>query len=148
MGVVPELELWGGSKTLSRLGEIAFVLVEAAHPDACGLLDVFHIYKGGSDFAGVRLFNGSALHVFHMNDYPTKPPRAKITDADRVYPGDGSAPLVALLRTLQAIRFSGLLSLELFNRQYWKLDALSVARTGLAKLRAIVDRALGNRQSQ
>jgi sugar phosphate isomerase/epimerase len=140
-GVVPELELWGGSKTLSRLGEIAFVLVEAAHPQACGLLDVFHIYKGGSDFTGLRLFNGASLHVLHMNDYPTEPPREKLSDADRVYPGDGSAPLVALMRNLQTIGFSGMLSLELFNRQYWKLDALTVARTGLEKTRAIVDRA-------
>ena len=118
------------------------MLVEAAHPDACALLDVFHVYKGGSDFAGVRLFSGTAMHVFHMNDYPTEPPREKVTDADRVYPGDGFAPLVALLRNLQAIGFSGMLSLELFNRQYWKLDALTVARTGLEKTRAIVDRAL------
>jgi 2-keto-myo-inositol isomerase len=141
VGVVPELELWGGSKTLSRLSEIAFVLVEAAHPDACALLDVFHIYKAGSDFASLRLFNGGAMHVFHINDYPSEPPRNKVTDADRVYPGDGSAPLIAMFRNLQAIGFSGMLSLELFNREYWKQDALAVARTGLEKTRAIVERA-------
>ena len=39
-GIVPQLELWGSSKTLSRMGEVAFVLVEAAHPDACTVLDV------------------------------------------------------------------------------------------------------------
>ncbi len=141
-GVIPELELWGGSKTLSRLGEIAFVLVEAAHPEACALLDVIHIYKGGSDFNGVRLLNGSTMHVLHMNDYPAEPPREKITDADRVYPGDGCAPLVALMRNLLAIGYTGMLSLELFNREYWKRDAQSVARTGLEKMRTIVERAL------
>ena len=31
-GVTPELEIWGHSKTLSRLSEAAAVLVEAAHP--------------------------------------------------------------------------------------------------------------------
>ena len=34
-GVVPEVELWGGSKTLSRLGEAALVAIESGHPRAC-----------------------------------------------------------------------------------------------------------------
>jgi 2-keto-myo-inositol isomerase len=143
MGVVPQLELWGGSKTLHRLGEVAYVIVEAAHPDACPLLDAFHIYKGGSDFAGLRLFNGAAMHVFHINDYPAEPPRDKVTDAHRVYPGDGVAPLSEILRWLHASGFRGLLSLEVFNREYWKQDALAVARTGLEKVKAAVHKALG-----
>ena len=52
-----------------------------------------------------------------MNDYPADPPRATITDADRVYPGDGIAPLGELVRILQAIGFHGYFSLELFNRE-------------------------------
>ena len=133
LGIVPELEMWGGSKTLSRMSQIAYVLVETGHPAACGLLDVFHIFKGGSDFAGIRIFNGAALHVLHMNDYPALP-REKATDADRVFPGEGTAPIVALLRDLRAIGYDGYLSLELFNRGYWKQDALTtVARTGREK---------------
>ena len=142
-GVVPELELWGSSKTLSRLGEIAFVIVEAAHADACALLDVFHIYKGASHFASLRMFNGSTLHVLHVNDYPADPPREKVTDADRVYPGDGVAPYGELLRNLRDIGYRGFLSLELFNRGYWQQDALTVARTGREKIQAVVQKALG-----
>ncbi len=93
MGVVPQLELWGFSKNLSRLGELAFVAAEADHPDACVLPDVYHIYKGGSGFNGLRMFNGRQVHAFHINDYPADPPRDTISDADRVYPGDGVAPL-------------------------------------------------------
>ncbi len=140
LGIVPELEMWGGAKTLSRMSQIAYVLVEAAHPDACGLLDIFHIYKGGSDFAGVRVFNGSALHVLHVNDYPAGLTREKASDADRVYPGDGAAPIVTLLADLQAIGYRGMLSLELFNRDYWKQDAMTVARTGREKIQALVQR--------
>ena len=142
LGIVPELEMWGGAKTLSRMSQIAYVLVEAGHPDACGLLDIFHIYKGGSDFAGVRVFNGSALHVLHVNDYPAGLTREKANDSDRVYPGDGAAPIVTLLRDLQAIGYNGMLSLELFNRDYWKQDALTVARTGREKIQALVERAV------
>jgi sugar phosphate isomerase/epimerase len=137
-GVVPEVEVWGGSKTLHRLGEAALVAIESGHPGACILPDVYHLYKGGSTIQGLALLDGAAIHVFHMNDYPAAPPRATITDADRVYPGDGIAPLAELVRTLRAIGFRGYFSLELFNREYWQQDARTVARTGLEKMRAIV----------
>jgi sugar phosphate isomerase/epimerase len=138
LGVVPEVELWGPSKTLNRLGEAALVAIESGHKNACILPDVYHLYKGGSSLPGLALLGGSTIHVFHMNDYPANPPRATITDADRVYPGDGIAPLGELVRILHTIGFHGYFSLELFNREYWKLDARSVARTGLEKMRAIV----------
>ena len=141
-GVVPQLELWGFSPSLSRLGETALVVVEAGRPDACILADVYHLYKGGSGFGGLRALSAACLQVFHLNDYPADPPRAKITDADRVYPGDGVAPLVPLLRDLHALGFKGMLSLELFNRDYWKQDPLVVAKTGLAKMKAVVAKAL------
>jgi 2-keto-myo-inositol isomerase len=141
-GVVPQLELWGRSKTVSRMGEAAFVLVEAAHPDACTILDVFHVYTGGSDFGGIRMFNADALQVFHMNDYPASPPREKATDADRIYPGDGVAPFTQIIRDLRAIGFYGSLSLELFNKKYYQQDPLVVARTGLEKMKDVVAKAL------
>jgi sugar phosphate isomerase/epimerase len=77
-----------------------------------------------------------------MNDYPAAPPRPEITDAHRVYPGDGVAPLKAILGTLAAIGFRGTLSLELFNRDYWQQDPLEVARRGLAKMRRAVEAVL------
>jgi len=138
MGVVPQAEVWGFSKTLGKLGDAALVAIESGHPSACILPDAYHLYKGGSEFRGVRLLNGNAMHVFHFNDYPASPPRSEINDAQRVYPGDGIAPLKELLRDLRDIGYRGFLSLELFNRDYWKLDALTVASTGLAKMRAVV----------
>ena len=62
----------------------------------------------------------------------------EITDAHRVYPGDGVAPLKPMLRDLRALGFKGVLSLELFNPEYYKRDALEVARTGLEKMKAVV----------
>ena len=141
-GVVPQLELWGFSEPLHRLGEVALVAVESGHPSARVLLDVYHIYKGGSDFHGLKLIEGSAIEVFHFNDYPADPPRSRIRDADRVYPGDGVAPLRSILRDIHRTGFRGMLSLELFNPEYWQRDALSVARTGLRKMRSAVKKSL------
>ncbi len=143
MGVEPQLELWGFSKTLSRIGEVAYVAAESGHPKAGILLDVYHIYKGGSDFNGLKLLNGGSIHVFHMNDYPDTPARDKIGDQHRVYPGDGIAPLDQFFRDLLAIGFRGALSVELFNRGYWKQEPLEVAKTALAKTKAAVKKSLG-----
>jgi sugar phosphate isomerase/epimerase len=143
MGVVPQVEVWGFSKSLNRLGETMLVAMETGHPKACLLPDVYHLYKGGSDFTGLKLLGGAAMHVFHMNDYPADLSRAIIQDKDRVYPGDGVAPLKEMVRSLRDLGFRGALSLELFNPGYWKQDALLVARTGLAKMKAVVRAALG-----
>jgi 2-keto-myo-inositol isomerase len=137
--VVPQVEVWGFSKTLGRLGEAACVAIETGHAKACILPDVYHLYRGGSDFGGIKLLAPSAIHVFHFNDYPAEPPRTQLTDADRVYPGDGVAPLRSLLHELSAGGFRVTLSLELFNRKLWNQDPHTVARTGLDKMKAVID---------
>jgi sugar phosphate isomerase/epimerase len=140
-GVIPELEIWGHSTTLGKLSEALFVAAQCNHPQACLLLDVFHLYKGGSDFAGLRLVNGAALPCLHFNDYPASPPREAIKDSDRIFPGDGVAPLTQMLRDLFAAGFRGALSLEIFNATYWKDDPYGVARIGLEKMKAAVAKA-------
>ncbi len=142
IGVVPQVEIWGPSKTLSRLGEAVLVALESGQPQACVLADVYHLYKGGSGYRGVKMLGPQVLQVIHMNDFPAQPDRDHITDADRVYPGDGVAPLVPFLRDLRTIGFRGFLSLELFNREYYKQDPLEVARRGLDKMKAVVQASL------
>jgi len=142
-GVVPQVEIWGSSKNLHRLGQSMFVVLESGHPNACLLPDVYHIYKGGSDFTGLKLLSAQAIHVFHLNDYPADPPRDRIGDRDRVMPGDGIAPLTKIIRDLHANGSRAVLSLELFNPNYWKQDPLTVAKTGLTKMKASVFKALG-----
>ncbi|MCY2993027.1 MAG: sugar phosphate isomerase/epimerase [Planctomycetota bacterium] len=142
MGLVPQLELWGFSKSMSHLSEVLLVAMESRDPDACVLPDIFHMYKGGSDFGGLRFIHGQAIHVFHVNDYPDQVSPADVTDAQRVFPGDGVAPLTQIFRALREIGFRGVLSLELFNREYWKQDPFQVAKTGLEKMRTAVQKAL------
>ncbi len=141
-GVAPLLELWGMSQTLSRLEEATYVALAGGHPKAAMLLDVYHLYKGGTPAHCLRLLSGDAIGLFHVNDYP-KIARETITDADRVYPGDGIAPLDEILRILAANGYVGMLSVELFNAEYWQQDATLVARTGLEKIKAAMARALG-----
>ena len=141
IGLVAQFELWGFSKNFSRLGECVCVAIETGHPKACVLADVFHLYKGGSEFHGMRLLGPSAIQVLHMNDFPADPPREKIDDSYRIYPGDGVAPLTEILQTLHATGGQKVLSIELFNRAYWSQDPVAVAKTGLAKMKEVVAKA-------
>ncbi|MBI4605713.1 MAG: sugar phosphate isomerase/epimerase [Planctomycetes bacterium] len=142
-GVVPAVEVWGFAKNGHRLGQCAFIALEAQHPRACVLPDVYHLHKGGSGLGGVRLLSGSMIAGFHMNDYPASPPRETITDAHRVYPGDGIAPLKQLFQDLRTIGYRGAVSVELFNPEYYKQDPLLVARTALEKTRSVMRAAAG-----
>ena len=133
--VIPLLELWGASATLSQLSDCVAIAVATAHAQASLLLDAYHLYRGGNQFVSLAQVAGSSMHVFHINDYPANPPREKLVDADRVYPGDGICPLVDIVKTLRKSGFGGVLSLELFNKTYWESgDPLSVAKTGLEKM--------------
>jgi len=136
IGVIPLLELWGTNAMLSKLSDCVTIAIASKHPKASLLLDAYHYYRGGNQFESLKQIAGSSMHVFHVNDYPADPPREKLTDADRIYPGDGICPLAEILKTLRQSGFRGVLSLELFNKSYWESsDPLSVAKTGLEKMR-------------
>ena len=137
--VVPKVELWGFSKTLTRLGDAMLVAVQSDHPRTCLLPDVYHLYKGGSGFEGLRLLGPEAYHVIHMNDYPARPPRPPRSQTR----GAASTRATALLRSSTSCpssrgRLPRCASLELFNRDYWDQDPLLVAQTGLQKMKAVV----------
>jgi len=142
IGLVPQLELWGFSKNLNHLSECTAVAMETDHPKACVLADIFHLYKGGSKLQGIRLLGPSAIQVLHMNDFPSDPPREKIDDSYRIFPGDGTGPVNQVVALLHATGGQKVLSLELFNRTYWAEDPLTVAKKGLAKMKAAAEKAL------
>lgn len=141
VGIVPALEVWGFSKNLGRLSECVAVAMETGHRNACVLADVFHLYTGGSDYSGIRLLGPETIQVLHLNDYPSDPPREKLDDSYRIYPGDGVAPLIGLLQMWRRTGGVKVLSLELFNRKYWSEDPLVVAKTGLARMKTVVAKA-------
>ncbi|SDE15938.1 2-keto-myo-inositol isomerase [Pricia antarctica] len=116
--VTPLLELWGMG-ALHNLGDCAKIAIDTGHPNAAILLDFYHIYRGGNAWETLDILNGSRLPVIHMNDYPATPSREKLTDADRVLPGEGICPFNEILPKLYASGFSGGLSVELFNKGYW-----------------------------
>ena len=137
-GVVPHLELWGFSKNLSRVSEVYYVALESGHASAKVLLDVFHLYKGGSSLSTLSLVAPSSVDILHMNDYPAQLTPSVITDADRIYVGDGVAPIKQIIKTLGKRNTPLVLSTEVFNKNYYAQDALLVAKTALRKMKKLV----------
>lgn len=140
-GVIPHLELWGFSKNLSNLSELLYVAAACGHPETKLLTDVYHLHKGGSSFQSLKLIAADAIEIFHINDYPETPDRMSIKDADRVFPGEGVAPLDEILNILAHNRDKVVLSLELFNQEYYRRDALEVAKEGLRTMKNAVANA-------
>jgi sugar phosphate isomerase/epimerase len=141
LGVIPQVEVWGASANLSHVAEAIYVAAKSGHPDACVLADAFHMYKGHCPHSTLRFLSRQTAHCFHMNDYPASPPRREIKDSQRIWPGDGIGPLKEILTILAENHCRVMLSLELFNPDYWKLPALETARIGLAKMKACVNAA-------
>jgi 2-keto-myo-inositol isomerase len=142
MGVQPLLELWGTHPVLGPLSHGIYVTVATGRADASLLLDVFHFYKSGTPFAALRQINGASLRLIHLNDYPQAADSSTLNDANRIYPGDGVAPLRQILRDLHDTGFRGYLSLELFNRDYWTRSADDNLKTAMDKIRATVRSAM------
>ncbi len=138
-GVMPILEMWGSSPNLKKISQVMYVATEAGHKDARVLLDTFHIFKGGSSFDSVPLVGRTAMDIMHINDYPAGIQPDKISEPDRIYPGDGIAPLKQLLSSIQFPDNPIVLSMEVFNKSYYQQDALLVARTSLAKMKAVAE---------
>jgi 2-keto-myo-inositol isomerase len=141
-GVQPLLELWGTHPVLGPLSHGIYVTVAAERADASLLLDVFHLYKSGTAFTALKQINGASLHVIHLNDYPQAADSSTLSDSNRIYPGDGVAPLRQILRDLRDNGFRGYLSLELFNRDYWARSANENLKTAMEKIRATVRSAM------
>jgi len=138
-GVMPQLEFWGASPVMWHMGQVLMVASAANDPDVRLLPDVYHMFKGGSGFDSLKILNGQMIEIFHMNDYVGSIPREQQNDADRVYPGDGIAPLKQILTDLKNMGGMKVLSIELFNRSYWEEDPLVVAKTGIEKMQSQVN---------
>jgi 2-keto-myo-inositol isomerase len=134
-GVMPQLEFWGAFPSFFHLGQAMMVAAVANDKDAKILADVYHLFRGGSGFEGMKMLEGHSIDIFHMNDFPGGIPRLEQQDKDRVFPGDGAAPMQELANTLKSKGGEIILSLELFNPTYYAMDAGVVVTTGLEKMK-------------
>ncbi len=126
---------------LKTLGQAAGIALDANHPKAMVIPDVYHMYISEGGFEGLKLMKGDAFAIFQFNDAPATPALAQLEDKHRVYPGDGILPLPSILKDLKGTGFKGCVSLEMYNPEYWKQDLQTVAETGLRKTLEVIRKA-------
>ncbi|NUM54116.1 MAG: sugar phosphate isomerase/epimerase [Candidatus Hydrogenedentes bacterium] len=130
------MEFIGFVKGVHRLGQACCIAVDSNEPTATILPDTFHLYRGGSGFNGIKHLQPEFIADFHWNDVSAATPQFETRDKDRVMPGDGILPLTQCLKDLLEIGYTGPLSLEIFNEEYWKMDPKVAATIGVEKMRA------------
>ncbi len=129
-----------GARTLGQAAQIA---IDSGHPQAKVIPDTFHMFIGGTTFGGLHHLRGEFIAIFQFNDAPAAPARDQLQDRHRVYPGEGVLPLREILQDLKRTGYTGCVSLELYNEEYWKQDPMMVAQTGLEKTLAVIRSACG-----
>lgn len=108
-------------------------IVESVHRGNIGLvLDTFHFFVGGSNLKTLERMNKDKLFIFHINDAQDLP-RDQLKDANRLLPGDGIIPLRQILGALKKIGYAGIISVELFNPEYWQCDPNELAKEAKTK---------------
>ncbi|HZH95620.1 MAG TPA: sugar phosphate isomerase/epimerase family protein, partial [Flavisolibacter sp.] len=105
---------------LKTLGQAVGVALDANHPKASVIPDVYHMYISEGGFEGLKLLKGNSIGIFQFNDAPATPALAQLKDEHRVYPGDGILPLAQIFKDLKATGYKGCISLEMYNPLYWK----------------------------
>ncbi len=116
----------------------AWEIVKRVNRANVGLvLDTYHFYAGGSQLSSIMDIDPHKLYIFHINDVEAGP-RDRLTDAQRLLPGDGVIPLQDICRGLRNIGYKHMVSIELFRPEYWQWDALRLAEEARTKTLKII----------
>lgn len=133
-GIRPSMEFLGFVDQINNINAAWEIVQRAGDPDGTIVIDWFHMVRGqASTVDDLRRIPAGKISIVHLDDVPYQKPFAEMSDSDRVYPGEGDIPLGEMFQALRDIGYSGPVSLELFNAQYWAQDPYEVARTGFEK---------------
>ncbi len=91
------------------------------------MIDTFHFFAGNSSFEAIASLDPKRLFIFHINDAENLP-KELLTDAHRLYPGEGILPIKQIKESFDAIGYNKMVSIEIFRPEYWNQDPFEVAR--------------------
>ncbi|MBY0461516.1 MAG: TIM barrel protein, partial [Gemmataceae bacterium] len=136
-GVRLALEFRGGDAFCSCLDTALTLVEQCREPNVGVCLDLFHYYKGPSKPEDLDRL--TAANLFHVQVCDVAGvPRELMTDADRVFPGEGDFRPEPVLGRLKEISYAGAVSLELMNPTLWGLKGSQVVELGLTALRRML----------
>lgn len=127
-GVSLAFEFLGQTDCSVQTLDLAKEIVEEVDRENVGLvLDTFHFYAGNSSFEAIDALDPEKLFIFHINDAEDLP-KEELTDAHRLYPGEGILPIKEIKARFDRIGYDRMVSIEIFRPEYWNEDPFEVAR--------------------
>lgn len=113
-------------------------IVKAVDRESVGMvLDCFHFHAMNSKIEDLKKADASKIFIFHIDDSEDLPVGA-LRDDKRLWPGEGAINLDLILKTLKAIGYSEMVSVELFRPEYWDWDIEKTIKVGKEKTEEIV----------
>lgn len=138
-GVSLAFEFLGQTDCSVQTLDLAKEIVEKVNRNSVGVvIDTFHFYAGNSSFEAIDSLDPEKLFIFHINDAENLP-KEQLTDAHRLYPGEGILPISEIKNRFDRIGYDRMVSIEIFRPEYWDQDPFEVAR----KAKAATEKVLG-----
>jgi 2-keto-myo-inositol isomerase len=138
-GVSLAFEFLGQTDCSVQTLDLCSEIVEKVNRKNIGnVLDTFHFYAGNSSFEAIEQMKPEKLFIFHINDAENLP-KDQLTDAHRLYPGEGILPIKEIKERFDKIGYDRMVSIEIFRPEYWNEDPFEVAK----KAKAATEKVLG-----
>ena len=114
-------------------------IIEKVNRDNVGLvIDTFHFYAGNSTLEAIETLDPEKLFIFHINDAENLP-KENLTDAHRLYPGEGILPIREIKERFDKIGYDRMVSIEIFRPEYWNENPFEVAKRAKAATEKVLD---------
>ena len=137
-GVTLALEFIKGHPVVGCMATTTELVRQAGRPNVGVLFDFFHFMVGVSKMSDLDALSPEELTFVHLNDAPALP-REMLTDADRVWLGEGCFPIAAFRDHLMRLGYTDGVSLELFDQDVWDTDPYDVAARAFKNASAFID---------
>ena len=137
-GVSIMLEFTRTSRFAASLPTALRLVREAKHSNVRLMMDTYHFWAGISKFEDLDLLRDGELHHLHFEDVPADPPREILGQPNRVFPGEGIAPLARIVEALKRKHYAGAASLEMFNPAIQAMDPYQVAVRARAAIEPLI----------
>ena len=114
-------------------------IIKKVNRENVGLvIDTFHFYAGNSTLEAIETLDPQKLFIFHINDAEDLP-KSDLTDAHRLYPGEGILPIKEIKQRFDQIGYDRMVSIEIFRPEYWNENPFEVA----VNAKAATEKVLG-----
>ena len=138
-GVSLAFEFLGQTDCSVQTLDLAKKIVDRVNRNSVGLvIDTFHFYAGASSFDAIDTLDPGKLFIFHINDAEDLP-KESLTDAHRLYPGEGILPIREIKEHFDKIGYDRMVSVEIFRPEYWGHDPFEVARRAKAATEQVLE---------